>query len=109
MLETGVTVAHKYDEPGDYTVIMTIRDDDGAQKEGYLYITVTGEEGMISGSGAMLALAAGVAAIVILVLAVFILRRAGMDEDEEALTEEDPIDEPFEDDERSEPRSDESG
>ncbi|MCJ2540528.1 MAG: PKD domain-containing protein, partial [Candidatus Thermoplasmatota archaeon] len=108
-LETGVTVAHKYDEPGDYTVIMSIRDDDGAQKEGYLYITVTEDEGMISGSGALVALAAGLAAIVILVLAVFILRRAGMDEDEEAPTKDDPVDGPLENDPRLEPPSDESG
>ena len=108
-LETGVTVTHKYEEPGDYTVIMSIRDDDGAQKEGSLYITVTGDEGMISGSDALLALGAGVAAIVVLILTLIILRRAQMDEEEEVPTGEDPMDEPFENDVKSEPRSDESG
>lgn len=78
-LDTGVTVAHRYDEPGDYTVVMTIMDDNGARKEAYLFITVTEEESMMASSTAMFAIAAGVAAIIIMV-ALVILRRAGSGE-----------------------------
>ncbi len=90
-LGTGVTVAHRYDEAGDYTVTMTVRDDDGASYEGYLYITVTEEEGIMSGTVATVAIAAAVAAIVISFVTLFLIRRAGEAEEDGTTTEEGPI------------------
>jgi hypothetical protein len=80
-LDTGVTVVHRYDEPGEYAVTMTIRDDDGAKKEAMLYVTVTEEEGMLSGTGATFALVAVAAAIVISVITLLVVRRAEAEDD----------------------------
>ncbi|UCC93391.1 MAG: PKD domain-containing protein, partial [Thermoplasmata archaeon] len=81
-LDTGVTVVHRYDDPGDYTVTMTIRDDDGAKKEAMLYVTVTEEEGMLSGSGTTIALAAAAAAVIIGLLILFVVKRAQLQEED---------------------------
>jgi PKD repeat protein len=89
-LGTGLSVAHRYDEAGDYTVTMTVRDDDGATYEGYLYITVTEEEGIMSGTTMTLAIVAAVAAIVVSVITLLVLRRAKVDEDDDPGPEEGP-------------------
>jgi PKD repeat protein len=91
-LDTGVTVVHRYDEPGEYSVTMTIRDDNGAKKEAMLYVTVTEEEGMLSGSGTTLALAAAAAAVLIGLFTLFIVKRAGLEEDA-SIEEDEPTEE----------------
>jgi hypothetical protein len=69
-LETGVTVPHKYEEAGDYIVTVTIRDDDNAQVETSLFITVTEDDGMSVGS---MGLIAGVVVAVLVVVIIVIL------------------------------------
>jgi len=86
-LETGTTVTHKYRSPGDYTVTLTIRDDDAAQVERVLLVTVHADEGMMSGSSSLLALIMAVIVVAVLLVVVLYMRGGfgGAPDEEEVL------------------------
>ncbi len=85
-LASGAVVTHEFEEPGDFIVYVSIRDDDSGKADSFIAVTITEEESLIAGSTG---LAIGIL-VVVLVLLLFLglrMRRAGGDGGEE---EEEP-------------------
>jgi hypothetical protein len=104
-MDVGSEVTHAFDEGGDYTVIVTIKDDNGAKVDRFVTVTIEEEEvGIVGGSGTLIGI--GIAAAIAIVLALlYILRvRARGDEglgpigeDDVAEIQDDVVDGPSED------------
>jgi PKD repeat protein len=71
---TGPSVTHAFGSAGDHTVMLTVRDDDGAKVERVVTVTVTEEASALSGPAMMYA-ASLVVVLVVAVIALLVLRR----------------------------------
>jgi PKD repeat protein len=85
-IKQGVTVTHEYGDAGDWTVMVEIRDNNGAKVERFVPVSITEEEPVVS-STAVAGIAAGAIIVVVIVLVLILMRRRGgtptTEEDEE--------------------------
>ncbi len=75
-IKQGQTVTHEYGEAGDWTVMVEIRDNNGAKVERFIPVNIEEEEPVVSGT-AIVGIAAAVAVVVVVVLLLVLMRRRG--------------------------------